>query len=90
MCNNRLQELNGRFASYIEKVQFLEAQNHRLAADVENLARRRVKQTTQIKAMYGVELQESRRLVDDVEKNEARLKIRCASLEKQLEETRQK
>ena len=74
-------------ASYIEKVRFLEAQNRKLA---ETLKWRWGKETIQIKAMYDAELNEARRLLDEAEKDKARLEIRCASLEEQLDEMRQK
>jgi intermediate filament protein if len=83
-------DLNERFASYIEKVRFLEAQNRRLADELDKLKARWGKETTQIKAMYQAELDEARKLLDDAEKEKARLEIRVASLEEQLEEIRQK
>ena len=82
--------MNERFASYIEKVRFLEAQNRKLADELDKLKSRWGKETSQIKAMYQAELDEARRLLDDAEKDKARLEIRCASLEEQLDEMRQK
>jgi intermediate filament protein if len=83
-----MQDLNERFASYIEKVRFLEAQNRKLADELEKLKQKWGKETTAIKAMYQAELDEARRLLDDAEKEKARLEIRCASLEEQIEELR--
>jgi len=85
-----MQDLNERFASYIEKVRFLEAQNRRLADELEKLKAKWGKETTQIKAMYQAELDEARKCLDDADKEKARLEIRVASLEEQLEELRQK
>jgi len=85
-----MQDLNERFASYIEKVRFLEAQNRRLADELEKLKAKWGKETTQIKAMYQAELDEARKCLDDSDKEKARLEIRVASLEEQLEELRQK
>jgi intermediate filament protein if len=85
-----MQDLNERFAGYIEKVRFLEAQNRRLADELEKLKARWGKETSQIKAMYQAELDEARRLLDDGEKEKARLEIRVASLEEQLQEMKQK
>ena len=85
-----MQDLNERFASYIEKVRFLEVQNRKLAEELEKLKARWGKETTQIKAMYQAELDEARRLLDEAEKDKARLEIRTASLEEQLEEARQR
>jgi intermediate filament protein if len=83
-----MQDLNERFAGYIEKVRFLEAQNRKLADELEKLKSKWGKETTQIKAMYQAELDEARKLLDDAEKDKARLEIKVASLEEQLEEMR--
>lgn len=85
-----MQDLNERFASYIEKVRFLEAQNRRLADELEKLKSKWGKETSQIKAMYQAELDEARKCLDDADKEKARLEIRVASLEEQLEEIRNK
>jgi len=83
-----MQDLNERFASYIEKVRFLEAQNRKLADELDKLKSKWGKETTAIKAMYQAELDEARRLLDDAEKEKARLEIRSTSLEEQVEEIR--
>jgi len=83
-----MQDLNERFASYIEKVRFLEAQNRKLADELDKLKSKWGKETTAIKAMYQAELDEARRLLDDAEKEKARLEIRSTSLEEQIEELR--
>jgi len=81
-----MQDLNERFASYIEKVRFLEAQNRKLADELEKLKAKWGKETTAIKAMYQAELDEARRLLDEAEKEKAKLEIRCTSLEEQIDE----
>ncbi len=83
-----MQDLNERFASYIEKVRFLEAQNRKLADELEKLKQKWGKETSAIKAMYQAELDEARKLLDEAEKDKARLEIRAASLEEQIEELR--
>jgi len=85
-----MQDLNERFANYIEKVRFLEAQNRKLGDELEKLKSKWGIQTTQIKAMYETELAEAKRLIDEAEKEKARLEQRVAALEEQLEELRQK
>ena len=85
-----MQDLNERFASYIEKVRFLEAQNRKLADELEKLKQKWGKETTAIKAMYQAELDEARKLLDEAEKEKARYQIRADSLEEQLNELREK
>ena|SRR6218665_2866385 len=85
-----MQDLNERFASYIEKVRFLEAQNKRLADELEKLKAKWGKETSQIKAIYQAELDEARKLLDDATRDKARLEIRVASLEEQVEELTQR
>eukprot|EP00914_Ancora_sagittata_P021340 GHVO01042089.1.p1 GENE.GHVO01042089.1~~GHVO01042089.1.p1 ORF type:complete len:612 (-),score=136.28 GHVO01042089.1:1341-3176(-) len=83
-----MQDLNERFASYIEKVRFLEAQNRKLSDELDKLKSKWGKETTAIKAMYQAELDEARKLLDDAEKEKSALEIKTASLEEQLEEMR--
>ena len=85
-----MQDLNERFASYIEKVRFLEAQNRRLADELEKLKQKWGKETEAIKAMYQAELDEARRLLDESEKEKARFQIRADSVEEQLNELKDK
>jgi len=85
-----MRDLNERFASYIERVRFLEAQNRKLADELDKLKAKWGKETTAIKAMYQAELDEARRLLDDAEKEKARLQIRVSTLENEIEEFRQR
>jgi intermediate filament protein if len=89
-ASEHMQDLNERFANYIEKVRFLEAQNRKLGDELDKLKSKWGIQTTQIKAMYETELAEAKRLIDEAEKEKARLEQRVAALEEQLEELRQK
>lgn len=76
-----MQGLNERFANYLEKVRFLEAQNKTLADELAKLKARWGKETSQIKSMFTAELDEARKLLDDAIKDKARLEIKVASLE---------
>jgi intermediate filament protein if len=85
-----LQDLNERFSSYLDRVRNLEAQNRKLADELEKLKAKWGKETSQIKAMYQAELDEARHTLDDAEKEKARLEIKMATLEEQIEEIRVK
>jgi len=78
-----LQDLNERFANYIEKVRFLEAQNRKLGSELDELRSKWGKETTHIKQMYEAELSEARRLIDDLSKDKAALEIKLSSVQEQ-------
>ena len=81
-----MQDLNERFANYIEKVRFLEAQNKKLANELEQLRAKWGKETSAIKQMYETELQEARNLIDETNKEKSRLEIRVSSLQDKLDD----
>jgi len=85
-----MQDLNERFASYIEKVRFLEAQNKRLGGELDKLKGKWGKETTQIKGLYQAELDEAKRLLEEAQKEKSRLEMRIAALEDQYANMRSK
>ncbi|XP_050415706.1 60 kDa neurofilament protein isoform X5 [Patella vulgata] len=81
-----MRDLNERFANYIEKVRFLEAQNKKLASELEELKSKWGKETSAIKQMYGAELEEARKLIDDTNKEKSRLELRVSTITEQLDD----
>ncbi|KAK3599243.1 hypothetical protein CHS0354_012853 [Potamilus streckersoni] len=79
-----MQDLNERFAGYIEKVRFLEAQNRKLGNELDELRGKWGKETGLIKQMYEAELNEARKLIDDLSKDKASLEIKASSLHEQM------
>uniref|UniRef100_A0A3Q1FSY4 Desmin b n=1 Tax=Acanthochromis polyacanthus TaxID=80966 RepID=A0A3Q1FSY4_9TELE len=67
-----LQHLNDRFASYIEKVRFLEQQNQALVVEVERL---RGREPTRIADLYEEEMSELRRQVEILTNQRSRLEV---------------
>ena len=85
-----MQDLNERFANYIEKVRFLEAQNRKLADELLKLKAKWGKETSHIKVMFQAELDEARRLMDEAVKERSRTEVKLASMEEMMEELRRR
>ncbi|MBN3312058.1 GFAP protein, partial [Atractosteus spatula] len=82
-----MMELNDRFASYIEKVRFLEQQNKVLVAELNQL---RGKEPTRLGDIYQDELRELRKQVDQLSTTRARLEIERDNLAEDLAHLQQK
>uniref|UniRef100_A0A3Q4ASV0 IF rod domain-containing protein n=1 Tax=Mola mola TaxID=94237 RepID=A0A3Q4ASV0_MOLML len=67
-----LQHLNDRFASYIEKVRFLEQQNQMLTVEVERL---RSREPTRIADLYEEEMNDLRRQVEVLTNQRSRIEV---------------
>uniref|UniRef100_A0A8C5S6N1 Desmin n=1 Tax=Laticauda laticaudata TaxID=8630 RepID=A0A8C5S6N1_LATLA len=82
-----LQELNDRFANYIEKVRFLEQQNALMVAEVNRL---KGKEPTRIAEMYEEELRELRRQVELLTNQRARVDVERDNLIDDLQKLKQR
>ncbi|XP_044274635.1 glial fibrillary acidic protein [Varanus komodoensis] len=82
-----MMELNDRFASYIEKVRFLEQQNKVLVAELNQI---RDKEPTKLADIYQEEMRELRHQVDQLTNSKARLEIERDNLLEDLNSLRQK
>ncbi|KAK7478474.1 hypothetical protein BaRGS_00030320 [Batillaria attramentaria] len=81
-----MRDLNERFANYIEKVRFLEAQNRKLASELDDLKGKWGKETSAIKVMYEAELKEARDVIDETNKEKSKLEVRVQTLQDQMNE----
>ncbi|XP_067940725.1 intermediate filament protein A-like [Watersipora subatra] len=85
-----MQDLNSRFANYIEKNRFLEAQLKSVEQRLKDLQDKWGKETEVVKQMYESELREAKDLYNDSEKEKARIELKIQSLEDQVAEYRRK
>ncbi|CAF1508382.1 unnamed protein product, partial [Didymodactylos carnosus] len=85
-----LGQLNDRFASYIERVRYLEAQNKKLQLELDHLRGKWGQQTSKVKEMYEVEIQEARRIIDETAKDRATAELRAKRAEEDTKNYRDK
>ncbi|XP_018410435.1 PREDICTED: desmin isoform X1 [Nanorana parkeri] len=82
-----LQELNDRFANYIEKVRYLEQQNGILVTEVNRL---KGKEPTRISDLYEEEMRELRHQVDIVTNQRSRVEVERDNLFDDLQKLKQR
>lgn len=82
-----LQELNDRFANYIEKVRYLEQQNAILVAEVNRI---KGKEPTRISELYEEEMRELRHQVDIITNQRSRVEVERDNLGDDLQKLKQR
>lgn len=83
-------ELNDRFAGYVERVRFLEAQNKKLQMELGILKGKWGQETKQIEKMYQVELEEARSVLNDTSKQKDSLQLKLDRSEHELDSVKKK
>ncbi|XP_035029800.1 desmin isoform X1 [Hippoglossus stenolepis] len=81
-----LQHLNDRFASYIEKVRFLEQQNAALTVEIEKLRGR--EGPGRVSEMYEDEMRELRRQIEAISNQRARVEVERDNLADDLQKVK--
>ncbi|RNA18535.1 intermediate filament ifa-1 [Brachionus plicatilis] len=76
-----LHQLNDRFAQYIDRVKFLEGQNKKLLAELDEMRHNWGEESRIIREKYEPELAEARILIDDTTKEKAAAEIKAKRAE---------
>ncbi|XP_064596667.1 non-neuronal cytoplasmic intermediate filament protein-like [Liolophura sinensis] len=79
-----LQGLNERFASYIERVRFLEAQNKALVNELDTVKNSEEYNPAKIKDMFEVELEQARVVINELSKQKAEFDVKMVGMEDRL------
>lgn len=85
-----LQDLNDRFACYIERIRVYEVENKKLKAENDSLRKALIKLEQKMKEMYEKELSDARRVIDETTKAKAAVELKVAGLEADLADYRKK
>ncbi|UJR22812.1 hypothetical protein I4U23_025842 [Adineta vaga] len=76
--------LNNRFASYVERVRFLEGQNRKLQLEIEQLRSQWTSQKNRMKDMFEVEIHEAHHIIDETEKDRIQADLRARHAEEEV------
>lgn len=85
-----LAHLNDRFATYIDRVRFLEGENSRLSKIIQTQEETVTRETSNIKGLYESELADARRLLDETAREKAELQIRASAAQGEAKDYKDK
>lgn len=85
-----LMALNDKFASYVERVRFLEVHNKKLQMELDALKNRAGGESGKIREMYEIELKEAKNLIDETAKDKASAELKARQCEEDAEKFRKR
>ncbi len=85
-----LAQLNDKFASYVERVRFLEVHNKKLQMELDALKNRVGGDSGKIRDMYEIEIREAKYLIDETNKDKAKSELRARAVEDDAERFRKR
>jgi len=80
-----LMNLNDKFASYVERVRFLEVHNRKLQMELDDLRKRSNNEAGTIRNMYETELTSAKILIDDTSKAKANAEVKAKQNEVEVD-----
>nr|CAD2169122.1 unnamed protein product [Meloidogyne enterolobii] len=85
-----MSDLNDRLAIYIEKVRFLEAQNRKLAVDLDFLRKRWGRDASNVRDMFEADLRQARKLINETEKQREELERKARAMAEEMAQLKRK
>ena len=82
--------LNDKFASYVERVRFLEVHNKKLQLELEALKNRSTGDSAKVKEMFEIELREAKLLIEQTGKDKATTELRLRAVDEEAERFRKR
>lgn len=85
-----MQSLNDRLITYIDTVRNLEAENYRLKNEVTSFSEVSTRDVSEIKVLYERELNDAKKLIDELAREKARLEIHMNKYKADAQEATEK